>query len=31
MDIWVGFLKLTFFVNTFVWQNERLSRAVAMV
>jgi hypothetical protein len=28
MDIWVGFLKFAFFVEGFVWQNERFSPSV---
>jgi hypothetical protein len=28
MDIWVGFLKFAFFVNKFLWQNERFSPSV---
>jgi hypothetical protein len=28
MDIWVGFLKIAFFVDTFVWQKKRFSPSV---
>jgi hypothetical protein len=28
MNIWVGFLKFAFFVERFVWKNERFSPSV---